>query len=62
MYLFKFSKTTHLAYSRGLRSGLDGSHKETPVISEIFLACFRRLANDRFFVVSFLAHSYWAEF
>ena len=29
-------ETPHSAYSRGLKSGLHGGHKETPVISEIF--------------------------
>ena len=43
-------------------SGLNGGHKETLIILEIFLTWFRREANHRFFVISFLAHSYWAEF
>ena len=35
-------------------SGLDESHKETPIISENFLVYFRRQGHRRFFVVSFL--------
>ena len=31
-----FSKTPYIAQSKGLRSGLEGVHKETPIILEVF--------------------------
>ena len=49
-----FSKSPHIVYSRELRSGFDGDHKETPIIAEFFLAWFLCKVNHIFFVDSSL--------